>query len=178
MKQAESDKQERLSILVDLEHPLIVLSSSLDWDELLARVETIRKSKVKSAAGRPQCLRALVATVLVKAYMNETYRRDSDLIRHFAPARYLAGLTESDWSPAKSTIWDFHAMLGEDGEKAINEYVVMVAARNHFMDPHHLVADTTAQEAAIPYPNEMGLMSSFLKRLSTFTSRKSARPWR
>ena len=37
-----------------------------------------------------------------------------------------------------------------------------MAVKQKLADPKTLVADTTAQEAAIPYPNEMGLMGGFL----------------
>ena len=38
-----------------------------------------------------------------------------------------------------------------------------MAAKKGLADPQILVADTTAQEAAIPHPNEIGLMASFLR---------------
>ncbi|MCX7037656.1 MAG: hypothetical protein NT005_00685, partial [Spirochaetes bacterium] len=41
--------------------------------------------------------------------------------------------------------------------------------RHKLADPKTLVADTTAQEAAIPYFNEMGLMSSFLTSVAAAT---------
>jgi len=166
LARSEQAKQERLSIAVDLAHPLLVLERSLDWDTLLPYVEEIRRSKVKSAAGKPAHLRVLVAAVMVKAYMKQTYRRDSDLMRHFAPARYLAGLTKTDWSPAKSTIWDFFDLLGVDGLDAINKFVVKMAVAKGFTDANHMAADLTAQEATIPYPNEMGHMSTFLRRIA------------
>ena len=39
----------------------------------------------------------------------------------------------------------------------------MTAVKKGLADPKILVADTTAQEAAIPHPNEIGLMASFLR---------------
>ena len=50
--------------------------------------------------------------------------------------------------------------------RAINEHAVKLAVEEKFADPKVAVADTTAQEAAIPYPNEMGLMSKFLASMS------------
>ena len=52
--------------------------------------------------------------------------------------------------------------MGEEGARLINEYVVERAVEEKLADPKVLVADTTAQEAAIPYPNEMGLMAGFI----------------
>ncbi len=78
------------------------------------------------------------------------------------PARYLCGLTETDWSPDFTTIHDITQLMGEDGIGEINEAVVTVAVAEGLADPTVVVADTTAQEAAIPYPNEIGLMAAFL----------------
>src|SRR5260370_36802606 len=52
--------------------------------------------------------------------------------------------------------------MGEEGIKLINQYAVKWAIEEKLADPSVAVADTTAQEAAIPYPNEMGLMAGFL----------------
>jgi hypothetical protein len=85
-----------------------------------------------------------------------------DQIRHCAPARYLCGLTESEWTPDANTNQDFEQQLGEDGMRRLNEYVVKWAVEEKLADPQLVVADTTAQEAAIPHPNEMGLMATFV----------------
>jgi hypothetical protein len=165
-----SAHQDRLTLLVDLEHPLIRLARALDWEDFLAHVDKIRRSKVQSDAGKPPKLRVLAGAVLLKAWMRQSYRCEADLIKHFAPARYLCGLTQTTESPGKSTIWDFFDLLGEDGLKEVNEYVVKMAASQGFTDSQQLVADLTAQEAAIPYPNEVGLLSSFFNRVERATA--------
>jgi hypothetical protein len=156
-------RSKRPAIEIDPEHPLMRMAEALDWDELEERVEEIRRKKLKNAAGRPPQLRALIGAVLFMATRRVTYRDAEDLIRHYAPARYLCGLTESDWTPDFTTIQDFTELLGEEGVKLLNEYVVLTAVKRKLADPTTLVADTTAQEAAIPYPNEVGLMASFLR---------------
>jgi len=57
--------------------------------------------------------------------------------------------------------------MGQDGIKLINQYVVGLAVKHKLADPCTLVADTTAQEASMPYPNEMGLMSGFLTSVAS-----------
>lgn len=94
------------------------------------------------------------------------YRVLEDQIRHYAPARYLCGLTETDWSPDHRTLHDFMEQMGEEGVRFINEYAVEWAVEEKLADPTVLVADTTAQEAAIPHPNEMGLMAAFMNTLA------------
>ncbi len=57
--------------------------------------------------------------------------------------------------------------MGEKGIKLIIQHVVHMAAKHKLADSTTLVADTTAQEASIPYPNEMGLMAGFLTSVAS-----------
>lgn len=143
-------------------HRLVVMTDEIDWTELGTLIESIRMSKLKSAAGRPPHLRALAGAVVFRATRKMTYRETEDQIRHYAPARYLCGLTETEWTPDANTIQDFEQLLGEDGMRRVNEYVVKWAVEEKLADPTLMVADMTAQEAAIPYPNEVGHMAAFL----------------
>ena len=143
-------------------HRLVQLADTLDWIELEDRAQQIRLDKLKNAAGRPPHLRATLGAMLLMATRKITYREAEDLIRYYAPARYLCGLTETEWTPDFTTIQDFTELMGQEGIELVNEYVVGLAVKKKLADPATLVADTTAQEAAIPYPNEMGLMGSFL----------------
>jgi hypothetical protein len=55
--------------------------------------------------------------------------------------------------------------------RLINESVVALGVKHRLADPSVMVADTTAQEAAVPYPNEMGLMSSFVRTVTGWAKR-------
>lgn len=167
-------RSKRPTIPIEDNHRLVVLTDETDWTELEERVEVIRMSKLKSAAGRPPRLRALVGALMLKATRDMTWREAEDQIRHYAPARYLCGLTETDWTPDHTTLHDFAVLLGEDGVKLINEYAVEWAVDEKLADPSVVVGDTTAQEAAIPYPNEMGLMAAFVTSVVA-ASRKAGR---
>ena len=158
-------------IAIEENHRLVRLTDELDWTELEELVQEIRASKLKSQAGRPPHLRALIGAVVLRATRRMTYRDTEDQIRHYAPARYLCGLTETTWTPDTNTIQDFEELLGQDGMKRINEYVVQQAVEEELADSSLLVADTTAQEAAIPYPNEMGLMATFLAAVATASTK-------
>jgi len=148
------------------EHPLVQVADTLDWNELQQRAQQIRAAKLKNAAGRPPHLRALLGAMLLMAMRRRPYRETEDLIRYYAPARYLCGLTETPWTPDFTTIQDFTELMGEEGIELINQYVVQLAVAKKLADPARMVADTTAQEAAIPYPNEMGLMGGFLRSVA------------
>jgi hypothetical protein len=161
--QAELIPRSRRPIIeVDPSHPLVVLTDTIAWDELLDHVMKIRESKLASPAGRPPNLRATVGVQVLLAVKNMTYREAEDFVRYYAPARYLCGLTETDWTPDFTTMNDFAVLVGEEGLRVINEYAVKLAVELKLADPKLAVADTTAQEAEIPHPTEMGLMSKFL----------------
>lgn len=147
---------------IEKNHRLVILTDETDWTELEERAETIRMSKVKNAAGRPPHMRVNLGAMMLKATRDMTWREVEDQIRYYAPARYLCGLTETDWTPDFTTLHDFAVLMGEDGVKLINEYVVGWAVEEKLADPSVVVGDTTAQEAAIPHPNEMGLMAAFV----------------
>lgn len=159
------------TIEVERTHRLVELTDRLDWGDLEARAELIRASKLKSAAGRPPHLRALLGAMLLMATRKMSYRDAEDQIRYYAPARYLCGLTETDWTPDFTTIQDFTELLGEEGIGLINEYAVELAVAEKLADPKVVSSDTTAQEAAIPWPNEMGLMASFFSSVAAASKR-------
>ena len=148
-------------------HRLVVMTDEIDWTDLEELIQAIRMSKLKSEAGRPPHLRALAGALVLRATRKMTYRDTEDQIRYYAPARYLCGLTETEWSPDANTIQDFEQLLGEDGVRQVNERVVKWAVEEKLADPSLMVADTTAQEAAIPYPNEVGHMAAFLSAVVT-----------
>lgn len=162
------------TISITANHRLVVMTHDIDWVELLELIQAIRMRRLKSSAGRPPQLRALAGAVVLRATRKMTYRDAEDQIRYYAPARYLCDLMETEWSPDANTIQDFEQLLGEDGMGAVNEYVVKRAVTEKLADPRLLVADMTAQEAAIPYPNEVGHMASFLNSVVA-ASRKVGR---
>ena len=147
-------------------HRLVHIADTLDWDELQQRAQQIRLAKLKNAAGQPPHLRATLGAMVLMGTRKLTYRETEDLIQYYAPARYLCGLTESNWTPDFTTIQDFTELMGQEGIRLINQYVVGLAVKNKLADPRTVVADTTAQEAAIPHPNEIGLMAGFLRSVT------------
>jgi hypothetical protein len=158
-------RSKRPAIELPDNHPIVVLTDTVDWTEMEVRAEKIREKKLKNAAGRPPQLRAMLGALALMAIRNRPYRELEDQIRYYAPARYLCGLTETDWTPDFTTVHDFAQLMGEDGVRLINESVVEQAVALGLADPKVAVADMTAQEAAIPYPNEMGLLGGFIRSL-------------
>lgn len=158
-------------IPIEENHRLVRITDTLDWTEMEERAQKIRAKKLKNGAGRRPHLRALLGAMVLMATRRMTYREAEDQIRHYAPARYLCALTETVWTPDFTTIQDFTELMGEDGIKLINQYVVGLAVEENLADPATVVADTTAQEAAVPHPNEMGLMGAFLTAVAAASTK-------
>jgi Transposase domain (DUF772) len=166
-RQAELFPRSKRSVIeIAPTHRLVMVTEETDWTELEEIVQEIRRRQLKNEAGRPPHLRALIGALVFRALRQMTYRETEDQIRHYAPARYLCGLTETDWTPDANTIQDFEQLLGEDGVKKINEHVVKWAVEEKLADPTVAAADTTAQEATTPYPNEMRLMATFVSAIA------------
>lgn len=149
-------------IVVNESHELVRLERAIDWDELIEIAMKIRSKKIKAATGPEPHYRELLGAVTLMAVKNITYRDAEDLIAHYAPARYLCKLMDSDWRPDHITIFEFTQMLGANGMNEVNSNVLKSAKNAGILDPSHLMSDTTAQEAKIPYPNEVGLMSKYV----------------
>src|SRR6266511_2715334 len=164
-------RSKQSTIAIDPNHRLVQLTDILDWTEMEERAEGIRQKKLKNGAGRPPHLRTMLGAIVFMATRRLTYREAEEQIRYYAPARYLCGLTETDWTPDFTTIQDFAQLLGEDGMRLINEAVVKQAVALGLADATVAVADMTAQEAAIPHPNEMGLLGGFVKSIAAAAKR-------
>ena len=68
-------------------HPMVVLTDTVDWTEMEVRAEKIRAKKLKSAAGRPPHLRATLGALTLMALRRLPYREVEEQIRYYAPAR-------------------------------------------------------------------------------------------
>ncbi|MGK5086818.1 hypothetical protein WDW86_04615 [Bdellovibrionota bacterium FG-2] len=150
-----------IPIAIDPSHPMVRLADILDWDAIVGVAERIRDTKISSNVGAKPHLRANVGAVVVRSMKSCDLRTASDLIQNYLPARYLCELHESQWTPDFRTLSDFEIMLGDEGLAEINMIVLHAARDNKFLDVRGLCSDTTAQEAQMPYPNEVGLMQSF-----------------
>jgi hypothetical protein len=125
--------------------------------------EVHRDKVVKSTRGLKPHYRALNGAVVVRTLKGSDLRGTEDLIRNYNPARYLCDLHNSMWTPDHVAIWEYEGMLGEAGLQEMTDYVLRTAADCGFADPRGLCTDTTAQEAYIPHPTEVGHMNAFMK---------------
>ncbi len=151
----------RAEIILNEDHELVQITKLIDWDKLIELAMNIRASKIKKATGPEPHYRELLGAVGLLALKNITYREAEDFIAHYAPARYLCDLMDSTWRPDHITIFDFIKMLGPEGVSIINTEILNLAKDKGLLDTRMMMSDTTAQEANIPYPTEVGLMSKF-----------------
>lgn len=148
-------------ITIRAQHELLQLTDLVPWPDLMEIAINIRESRIKSQSGPEPHYRELLGAVALMAVRKITFREAEDLIAHYAPARYLCGLMDSTWQPDHITIFEFTQGLGPEGMAMINKQILLSAENLGLLDQSRLMSDTTAQEAKIPYPNEVGLMSRF-----------------
>jgi hypothetical protein len=149
-------------ITIDESHVLVKLTDIIEWSDLTVLAMKIREASGKQNTGPTTHYRCLLGAVALMAMRKINYRQAEDLIAYYAPARYLCGLMESDWKVDHVTIFDFMKMLGPSGIEEINKKILGIAENHKLIDPMEVMSDTTAQEAMIPYPNEVGLMNRYM----------------
>lgn len=148
-------------IAIKEKHELLQLTEMIPWPELIERAQDLRASKVKALVGPEPHYRELLGAIALMSVRQITYRQAEDLIAHYAPARYLCNLMDSTWNPDHITIFEFTQMMGPEGMDIFNKTILLKAQELGILDCRSLMSDTTAQEAMIPYPNEVGLMKRF-----------------
>lgn len=148
-------------IVIKDKHELVQLTDMTPWPKLIEVAQDIRASKVKAMVGPDPHYRELLGAIALMSVRQITYRQAEDLIAHYAPARYLCNLMDSTWNPDHITIFEFTQMMGPEGMEILNKEFLLHAQDIGILDSSRLMADTTAQEAMIPYPNEVGLMKRF-----------------
>jgi len=60
-------RSKRPAISLPENHPMVVLTDTVDWTEMEMRAEKIRAKKLKNAAGRPPQLRATLGALTLMA---------------------------------------------------------------------------------------------------------------
>lgn len=160
-----SDEEGAIALPIDPNHSMVRLTHEIDW-QLLEEIARERRSKsIKSTRGLQPNYRANCGAVVVRCLKSTDLRATEDLVRNYLPARYMCNLQNSLWTPDHDTIWEFEVMLGEEGLSLFNRHILSLADAKGFIDTKGLCADTTAQEAKIPYPNEVGHMGAFARSI-------------
>ncbi len=156
-------KSQVATISVPNDHELVLLVPLINWRKLIRIAMKCREQRCKRLTGAAPRYRQLVGAVILMAMRGCTYRDAEVLISFYAPARYFCDLMDSEMGLDHVTIFEFTQMLGPSGMEAINSYGLRAAVASGLCDASTVMADTTAQEARISYPNEAGLMTRFME---------------
>lgn len=155
-----------IPLVIDPNHPMVRMTKEIDWVLLEEIYKECRSKIIISTRGGQPNYRANCGAIVVRCLKSTDLRSTEDLVRNYLPARYMCNLHNSHWTPDHDTIWEAECTLGEEGLSLFNQHILKMAEGHGFLDPTGLCADTTAQEAKIPYPNEVGLMGAFGKSIS------------
>jgi hypothetical protein len=158
-------------------HLLVILVKILDWQALIEIAKARRATVLKMPhVGRRPHLREMLGILILRTIKSCTLQEAMDLASHYGPARIFCGFIDDNGNdsgrrPDYRTISDFEILMGEEVLKQINAVILQAAADLGFADIKGLCSDTTAQEAAIPYPTEVGLMRSFARSIINGTKK-------
>jgi transposase, IS5 family len=177
----------RIDHMIDLRHPLAVLSSRMPWQEIEARVaqlfsrkgragvampdldlfgEQVHRTAVVSHAGRPRVpLRIMIALLYLKHAFNES---DEAVVERWADSprwQFFSGCAYyEDRQPCDATtLIKFRQLLGEEGVEELLAQTVNVAVSLQLIKPQELtrvIVDSTVQHKAIAHPTDSRLLET------------------
>ena len=157
-----------ITIEVATSEPLVALANALDWRRIahIAIPDLKRTAKGCWYLGRRLSLRSHLAVMILQALLKETDRgierriRETPLLQVFCGRSVLPA-----WRcPDHTKIEELRNRLTAPTHKAINDYVVTVAARCGFADCSWRDVDSTVQEANIAYPADSLLMKKLAEK--------------
>jgi hypothetical protein len=149
--------------------PLLVLKRALPWEaitEAMTRHWRAHGTNVDGGAGLPwdvSLYGPLVVLMLIKHFDSrqmEAYLAENVVARVFIGRRRDGQAQIRD----HSNIARAYAALGKAGIDEVTHLVIQEAHRFGFVDEGVISADTTAQELAIGYPNEPGILRGLAQR--------------
>ena len=183
----------RLDQMIDLRHPLAVLSSRMPWQELEASVSHLFAKKVRagkvideadlfggisklvgagvSPAGRPRLpLRLMISLLYLKHAFNES---DEGVVERWAETptwQYFSGMDyfEHRWPCDPSQLVHLRKALGEEGVEVLLQQTINVAITLKLIAKSSLatvIVDSTVQHKAIAYPTDAKMLETARAKL-------------
>jgi IS5 family transposase len=177
----------RIDHMIDLRHPLAVLSSRMPWQQIEASVAHlfVRKARAgvampdldlfgeapepqarKSNAGRPRvALRIMIALLYLKHAFNES---DEGVVERWGETptwQFFSGQAyfEHRRPCDASTLVKFRQLLGDEGVEELLAQTVNVAVALKLIQPQELeqvLVDSTVQHKAIAHPTDSKLLET------------------
>jgi hypothetical protein len=164
-----SEKGEIVQLYVDQNHPLLQLKRALPWDRLFEVMSRHWREVGKNVDGRPGLSWdvSLYVPLLVLMVVKRLNSRDMEAyLAENVVARVFMGCQDNPWPQIRdhSNIARAYASLGKDGVEEVTALILHVARDYGFCNIAILSSDTTAQELAIGYPNEPGILRGLAQR--------------
>ena len=177
----------RIDQMIDLRHPLAVLSSRMPWQEIEARVahllvrkahagqampdldlfgEKPQRQAAASKAGRPRvALRIMVSLLYLKHAFNES---DEGVVERWGETptwQFFSGQAyfEHQRPCDATTLVKFRQLLGEEGVEELLAQTINVALEIKLIKPQELtrvIVDSTVQHKAIAHPTDSRLLET------------------
>jgi IS5 family transposase len=182
----------RIDHMIDLRHPLAVLSSRMPWQEIEARVaqvfsrkgragvampdldlfgEQVQRAAVASNAGRPRIpLRIMIALLYLKHAFNES---DEGVVERWGETptwQFFSGQAyfEHHRPCDATTLIKFRQLLGEEGVEELLAQTINVAVDLKLIKPQELtrvIVDSTVQHKAVAHPTDSRLLETARAKL-------------
>jgi transposase, IS5 family len=182
----------RLDQMIDLRHPLAVLSTHMPWQEIEASLAGVIARKVKagrkvedidlfgpvvkvsggvSNAGRPRLPMRLMVSLL---YLKHTYNlSDEELVAAWSENVYYQFFSGREYYEPKAPcdftlISKFRKLIGEEGVEELLAKTITVAVEIGLIKPEELkkvVVDSTVMPKAIAHPTDSKLLETSRDKL-------------
>ena len=191
--QTEDFFRGRLDQMIDLRHPLAVLSTHMPWQEIEASLAGVIARKVKagrkvedidlfgpvvkvsggvvSNAGRPRLPMRLMVSLL---YLKHTYNlSDEELVVAWSENVYYQFFSGREYYEPKAPcdftlISKFRKLIGEEGVEELLAKTITVAVEIGLIKPEELkrvVVDSTVMPKAIAHPTDSKLLETSRDKL-------------
>jgi len=170
-KIVESSESEKkfVTILVDLNHPLLKLKSALPWESITeVMIKWWRKAgkNVDKGRGQEWNTELYVPLIVLMIIKGLSSRPMEEYLSENAPARIFIS-RDMDPTPQirdHSNIARAYAALSSEGIEEVNNLILKLAVSHGFGNANILSGDTTAEELPIGYPNEPGILRGLAQR--------------
>ncbi len=164
-----SSTADLVQIEVSPTHPLLVLKRALPWEAItkaMTRHWRAHGKNVDGGPGLPWDVSLYVPLVVLMLIKNFDSRQMEAYLAENVVARVFIGRQREVQSQIRdhSNIARAYGALGQGGIDEVTRLVIQEAHRFGFVDAGVMSSDTTAQEVAIGYPNEAGILRGLAQR--------------
>jgi hypothetical protein len=164
-----SSSTQRVQIEVLRTHPLLVLKRALPWEaisEAMTRHWRAHGKNVDGGPGLPWDVSLYVPLVVLMLIKHFDSRQMEAYLAENVVARVFMGRQREVQAQIRdhSNIARAYAALGQAGIDEVTHLVIKQAHAFGFVDEGVISSDTTAQELAMGYPNEPGILRGLAQR--------------